>query len=140
MKLSYFLLIFTLASTSCTKESTPEMMMDEQPDSTVIVTTLRTGTFMNGPYGAVSGESKIYQTGTTYQLALANFVSSNGPDLKVYLSKELQPVNFVNLGSLKAVSGNQLYDIPSGVNTAEYKYALIYCQQYSHLFGTAELK
>ena len=115
------------------------MMIDEQPDSPVVVT-LRTGSFMNGPYGAVSGESKIYQTGTTYQLALANFLSSNGPDLKVYLSKEVQPVNFVNLGSLKAVSGNQLYDIPSGVNTSEYKYALIYCQQYSHLFGTAELK
>ena len=139
MKLNYFILIITLALAGCTKESTPEMMIDEQPDSPVVVT-LRTGSFMNGPYGAVSGESKIYQTGTTYQLALANFLSSNGPDLKVYLSKEVQPVNFVNLGSLKAVSGNQLYDIPSGVNTSEYKYALIYCQQYSHLFGTAELK
>lgn len=139
MKITSILLLITLVLIGCKKESTPEMMLNEQPDAPLIVT-LRNGAFMPGPYGNVSGESKIYQTGMMYQLALTNFLTSNGPDLKVYLSKELQPVNFINLGSLKAISGNQLYDIPAGVNTAEYKYALIYCQQYSHLFGSAELK
>jgi len=71
---------------------------------------------------------------------LENFSSSNGPDLKVYLSKEKQPVNFVNLGSLKSTSGNQLYAIPSSVNVMDYNFALIHCQQYNHLFGFAQLK
>jgi hypothetical protein len=70
----------------------------------------------------------------------SSFSSSNGPDLKVYLSKEIQPINFVNLGSLKSTNGSQLYNIPTGIDFAQYKYALIHCQQYNHLFGSAELK
>ncbi|RYY58045.1 MAG: hypothetical protein EOO09_00295 [Chitinophagaceae bacterium] len=131
------LLIMALAG--CKKESTPATPLNEQPDSTMVVI-LKNGNFINGPYGSVAGEAKIHRTGTKFQLALVNFASSNGPDLKVYLSKEVQPVNFVNLGSLRAINGNQLYDIPDGANYSSYKYALIHCQQYNHLFGSAELK
>ncbi len=96
---------------------------------------------MNGPYGNVAGAVSILFENNTYQLQLdSSFLTTNGPDLKVYLSKEIQPVNFVNLGSLKSINGSQLYTIPSMANPAQYKYALIHCQQYDHLFGSAELK
>jgi hypothetical protein len=58
----------------------------------------------------------------------------------VYLSKEVQPISFVNLGPLKSTNGTQLYNIPTGVDFTQYKYALVHCQQYNHLFGSAELK
>ncbi len=123
---------------ACKKETTSTMQLNEMVDTTAIVQLK--GSFMNGPWGSVSGNAKIIKQNTTYQLQLDTFMSSNGPDLKVYLSKEVQPVNFVNLGSLKSTNGTQLYNIPAGVNFNEYKYALVHCQQYNHLFGSAELK
>ncbi len=125
---------------SCKKESTITQPLVETIPPTVMVTVKDSGNFMNGPYGSVSGLAKIYKNGAKYQLALENFRSDNGPDLKVYLSKEIQPVNFVNLGSLKSTNGNQLYDIPAGAVLSDYKYALVHCQQYNHLFGYAALK
>jgi hypothetical protein len=98
------------------------------------------GNFMNGPYGSVSGLAKVVVTEGKYQLLLDDFMTTNGPDLKVYLSKQEQPVNFIKLGDLKSTAGKQVYDIPSNTDFAEYKYALIHCEQFNHLFGSAELK
>jgi hypothetical protein len=123
---------------ACKKETTSMAPLNEAPVATAIG--VDSGSFSNGPYGSVSGKAKIYKNGDKYELALENFSSSNGPDLKVYLSKEKQPVNFVNLGSLKSTSGNQLYPIPTSVNVKDYSFALIHCQQYNHLFGFAQLK
>lgn len=131
-----FLVLFVLAA--CKKENTPKLILDEKADQTMAVEKAA-GTFSNGPYGKVSGTAKIYTTESGTQLALENFSSSNGPDLKVYLSKEKDPVSFISLGDLKATGGNQLYKIPDQIKTSDYKYALIYCKRYSHLFGFAEI-
>ncbi len=98
------------------------------------------GSFIKGPYGSVTGNAKVYLQNGKFTLALENVGISNGPDLHVYLSKEVQPVNFIDLGKLKSTSGNQLYDIPNAPDFAAYQYALIHCQQYNHLFGSAALK
>ena len=133
-KLIYLSAIIALM-VSCKKESTPNAVLNEKVDLTVSKPETGGAGFSNGPYGSVSGTARVYLTNGKYQLALESFTSSNGPDLKVYLSKEQQPVNFVNLGSLRSTAGNQLYDIPANTNVKDYTYALIYCQQYSHLFG-----
>lgn len=138
MKNQLLLIVMLLAFTACKKENTPKIVLDEKVDLTMAMQNA-VGAFANGPYGSVSGSAKIYTVGTGDQLALENFSSSNGPDLKVYLSKEKDPQNFINLGDLKAVGGNQIYQIPAGTNITEYKYALIYCKRYSHLFGYAQL-
>lgn len=83
--------------TACKKETTSTTSVNETPAITAMA--IDSGYFSNGPYGSVTGTAKIYKTGDKYELALENFSSSNGPDLKVYLSKEKQPVNFVNIGS-----------------------------------------
>lgn len=132
------IVIFILTLTACNKDTTSTTPVNEVPSTTAMA--IDSGFFFNGPHGSVSGTAKIYKTGSKYELALENFSSSNGPDLKVYLSKEKQPVNFINLGSLKSTAGNQLYAIPASVNVNDYKYALIHCQQYNHLFGYAELR
>jgi hypothetical protein len=123
----------------CKKESTPTRALTEKVDLAVSAPQSNSSGFANGPYGAVTGNARIYLTNGKYQLALENFSSSNGPDLKVYLSKEQNPVGFVNLGSLRSTSGDQVYDIPAGADVKDYTYALIYCQQFSHLFGYAKL-
>jgi hypothetical protein len=131
-----FLLLFALIA--CKKENTSNIGLDEKVDKTTSTEKAK-GNFSNGPYGTASGQAKIYMVGSATQLALENFSSSNGPDLKVYLSKEKDPVNFINLGDLKSTSGNQLYDIPDIIKTTDYKYVLIHCKRFNHLFGFAEI-
>ncbi|MCF6130317.1 DM13 domain-containing protein [Flavobacterium sp. AS60] len=94
------------------------------------------GTFEPTSGIAVAGEAKIYQEGTQYKVKLDNFSVSDGPDLKVYLSKAATPTDFVNLGNL---TSQTVYPIPSSVNIEDYSHVLIHCQQYSHLFAIAEL-
>ncbi|MEO5776208.1 MAG: DM13 domain-containing protein [Flavobacterium sp.] len=84
----------------------------------------------------VSGEAKIYLEGNLYRVQLEDFSISNGPDLKVYLSKSAEPIDFVNLGNL---TSQTVYPIPESVNVAEYSHVLIHCQQYDHLYAIAEL-
>ncbi len=98
------------------------------------------GSFVNERWGTVSGQAKIYLKNGKYILALENFVTSNGPDLKVYLSKDKGPAEFIKLSDLKSTNGNQLYDIPAMPDFIEYKYALIHCERYNHLFGSALLQ
>lgn len=134
----YHFISILLIATGCTKESSVPEVNNIRVDTARVILKA-TGDFINGPYGVVSGRARIYGKGDSLLVALENFLTVSGPDLKVYLSGELEPVNFVNLGSLKAISGNQTYNCPVGVNISQYKYILIYCQQYKHLFGSAPL-
>lgn len=98
------------------------------------------GNFIPGPYGTVNGKARIYLKENKYSVALENFTSSSGPDLKVYLSKERLPLNFIKLSNLRSTNGNQLYNITGSPDFTQYKYVLIHCEQYNHLFGSAELR
>lgn len=94
------------------------------------------GSFVPTSGITVSGEAKIYVENTARKVVLENFSISDGPDLKVYLSKSDTPNDFVNLGDLTAAT---VYSIPEQVNLTQYKYVLIHCQQFNHLFAIAEL-
>jgi hypothetical protein len=124
---------------SCVKDKTPTIPLNNTVDST-LATVKYMGVFINGPYGNVSGKAKIYLQNNVYKLALENVSISNGPDLHVYISREILPATFIDLGNLQSVAGNQLYTIPGSPDFSQYKYALIHCKQYNHLFGSAELR
>lgn len=139
MKKNLFLpLMIVLLMVGCTKDNTPTTPLDDTPDTTAVAK--YSGQFMNGPYGTVSGLAKIYLQGGQYKLALENVSISNGPDLHVYLSKEVLPVNYIDLGPLQSIAGNQLYPVSGSPDFTAYKYALIHCQRFNHLFGSAELR
>ena len=72
-------------------------------------------------------------------LRLEDFQSTNGPDLYVYLSTDKGASDYVELGKLKANIGNQNYEIPEGTDLSKYDTVLIWCKQFSVLFGSAEL-
>ncbi len=82
---------------------------------------------------------KIYLKENKYIVSFENFSTNNGPDLKVYISKKMYPVNFIKLGDLRSTKGNLLYDIPGTPDFMIYKYVQIYCEKYDHLFGYALL-
>lgn len=137
-----FILLFVFAGIviSCTKTTTTATPVDNPPPIDTTISFVKyTGSFQNGPYGTASGTAKVILTNGKYQLRLEGFSVSSGPDLKVYLSKELKPLNFLRLGSLKSLNGDQVYDVPGNPNIMDYPYALIHCEKYNHLFGSAGL-
>jgi len=137
-KYLFFLPVILLVMVSCRKENNVSTVPATDMVDTGAVSRY-TASFVNGPYGAVSGMAKIILQNGKLSLLLENVVISNGPDLHVYLSKEMKPVNFLDLGKLKSVSGNQLYAITGTPDFKEYKYALVHCQLFNHLFGSALL-
>ena len=122
---------------ACTKQ-TSSTTITETIDTTKAVLRYK-GFFQKGPYGTVAGSAELYQVNGRWQLKLDSFSTTRGPDLKVYLSKEIQPLNFIKVADLKSTNGDQVYDISGNPDFALYRYALIHCEQYNHLFGSAEL-
>jgi len=101
------------------------------------------GTFIGVDDGIhnAEGQAKVIQLadGGNF-LRLEDFRSTNGPDLYVYLSTDNSASDFVNLGRLKGNVGDQNYEIPDGTDLSKYDTALIWCQAFSVLFGSAELE
>lgn len=123
----------------CTKDEVSEIPLNEMPGMNALQQF--TGDFMNGPYGRVSGKVQLFKnTDGSYDIKLEDFSSDNGPDLYVYLSAEIQPVNFLELGKLRSVAGNQVYRVPGNPDLSRFRYVCIHCKQYNHLFGYALLK
>ena len=98
------------------------------------------GQFVNGAYGTTMGSAKVLLQQSVYTLVLDSFNVSGGPDLHVYLSKEMQPIHFIDLGRLRTTNGTQVYSIAGMPDFNEYKFALIHCQQFNHLFGYANIQ
>jgi hypothetical protein len=106
-------------------------------------TVLYAGTFIgvNDGIHNAEGQAKVIKLsdGSNF-VRLEDFRSTNGPDLYVYLSTDKSNFDFVNLGRLKGNVGNQNYEIPQGTDLSKYDTVLIWCQAFSVLFGSAELK
>ena len=136
MKKIVLILAVFLLLLSCEVEG--ELTRDTAASTPIPVSTppVATGNFMPTSGIKVTGSAKIYLNGSQNEVRLENFSISSGPDLKVYLSKNATPTDFVNLGNL---TSSTVYAIPTQVNVSDYKYVLIHCQQYSHLFAVAQL-
>jgi len=138
MKHLLFTALIAVGILSCSKDKT--VSGNNDLPGIANATVKLNGMFTPTPGIAVMGEARMVSDGTAFAVLLQNFQVSSGPDLKVYLSKKDSPFEFINLGPLQSNSGNQVYKVPAGTNFSLYKYVLIHCQQYNHLFAIAELK
>ena len=114
-----------------------------QSNTTANVSTIRTGSFIGAGDGFHNAEglAKVIPLGDgSTILRLENFKSTNGPNVHLYLATDKTASNFIDLGRLKANNGNQNYNIPNGTDLAKYNTALIWCKDFSILFGSAQLK
>src|SRR5688572_5108989 len=129
-----------LLSISCSEEvnNTPTATINDNFDPGQ-ATLLKQGTWM-GVGHSVSGIAKIYEENGKKTVVLDPFSSQNGPDLKIYLSKDENASQYINLGAMKSTMGKQSYEITGMPDLAEYKFVLVWCQQFSVLFGKAELQ
>jgi hypothetical protein len=127
----------------------PTGIINEQQQSNITTTNAaptatRTGSFIGAGDGFhnVEGLAKVIPVdgnGHTI-LRLENFKSTNGPNVHLYLATDKTASNFIDLGRLKANNGNQNYNIPIETDLAKYNMALIWCKDFSVLFGSAQLK
>ncbi|WP_053682990.1 DM13 domain-containing protein [Streptomyces sp. WM4235] len=83
-------------------------------------------------------------------LRLENLDTSNGPDLRVWLTdapvkegvggwRVFDDGKYVSLGKLKGNKGDQNYAIPEGLNLSDYSSVTIWCDRFDVSFGAAEL-
>jgi hypothetical protein len=111
-----------------------------------------------GPRTLASGSFRSFEhdtSGRAQVVALADgrrilrfedFSTSNGPDVRVYLSAAPADSDgdrfddrYVELGELKGNVGNQNYTIPTSVNLDRYPTAVVWCKRFSVAFGAAPL-
>ena len=113
------------------------------------------GTFVSQQH-RTSGTARVIRepayrgTPTRITLELADFDTSNGPDLRVWLSD--QPVKAdksgwrvfdngrrVELGELKGNKGNQTYEVPVSADLATVRSVTIWSGRFSVSYGAAAL-
>lgn len=133
MKKLFLLPLILFVFASCEKEGEFTQNNNETLNLSTAVL-LKSGQFMPTSGISGSGSVKIYADNNLRKLVLENYTIENGPDLKVYLSTTDAPTTFINLGNLNPET---VYNIPTSVDLSVYKYVLIHCQQYNHLFAIA---
>lgn len=137
-----FSILVIVISFSCSDEddATPTAPIDDPFDPTEMQVILLKQGALSGVGHTVSGTVKVYDDAGKKVVVLDPFTSQNGPDLKIYLSKDQDATQYINLGALKSTTGKQSYDVSGMPDLAEYKFVLVWCQEFSVLFGKAELQ
>lgn len=100
---------------------------------------------------ATSGTATIVQNPDgTRVLAIAGLDTSNGPDLRVWLSAAdviegrdgwftAGSAAYIDLGPLKGNLGDQVYEIPADADLSTIRSVAIWCVRFSVSFGAAQL-
>lgn len=91
------------------------------------------------PIHPASGVVRVVKTGDETIIRYENYQTINGPDVRVYLAKDLAATDFVDLGPIKGTSGDINYPIPAGVAVDDYRYVLTWCEDFAVLFNSADL-
>ncbi|HEY8111053.1 MAG TPA: DM13 domain-containing protein [Candidatus Nitrosotenuis sp.] len=120
---------------------TKTVTLETQNGEPVQPITLAIGSFVgvgDGIHNA-EGTAKVLSLDEAKFLRFEDFKATNGPDLHVYLATDEKATDYVDLGLLKANIGNQNYQIPEGIDLSKYDTALVWCKQFSVLFGHVNL-
>ncbi|HEX9970129.1 MAG TPA: DM13 domain-containing protein [Acidimicrobiales bacterium] len=125
-----------------------KLFLDDTADEAAPAgTAAAAGTFRSLEH-STTGTASVLATSTDRRvLRFTDFETSNGPDLRVYLSTAAADADwkafdddFVELGTLKGNVGDQNYEIPAGTDLSRYKTAVVWCKRFSVPFAAADLK
>lgn len=101
---------------------------------------LTKGNFMRSSH-ATSGTARIVKDSNDRRfLVFENFSTDNGPDLRVRLSKNTSAAQYQEVARLTAVAGNFSYELAANIDPTVYNHVLIWCEDFSVLFGYAILQ
>ena len=107
---------------------------------------LRSGSFRSLEHATTGAAIVLRRPAGRLVLRLERLTTSNGPDLRVYLSHvpassdlHAYRTGFIDLGALRGNRGNQNYAIPAGTDLSVFKSAVIWCRRFAVGFGVAPL-
>jgi Electron transfer DM13 len=107
---------------------------------------LASGTFVSREH-ATQGTARVLRLSDGREVVrLEGLVTSNGPQLVVWLAKNrvTGPAGafddaHLDLGPLKGNVGSQNYALPAGTDAASYTSVVVWCARFSVPFGAADL-
>lgn len=103
-------------------------------------TLLLQGTFTSGVH-VTSGMVKVYEDKSKNRiLVFENFKTDGGPDLRIYLAEDKAITNFIQITDKVNTNGSYTLSIPANVDLKKQTTVVIWCRQFSVLFGSASLK
>ena len=124
---------------SCNKDNvTPTGAINDTFDPSG-ATLLKQG-ILEGVGHTVMGQVGVYDDHGTKVILLDPYSSQSGPDLRLYLSKDINASAYISAGKLKSTNGKQSYIVPGMPDISQYKYVHIWCEQFTVVFGRAEIK
>ena len=92
------------------------------------------------PGHPATGNIRVIETAEETLVRYENYDGTNGPDLKVYLTNDLEEASdFVSLGAARGNQGNINYKVPNDVNVNDFKYVVTWCEAFGVLFDYAEI-
>lgn len=137
---------FTEADLMEQSANMPDIEMDDampsniaQPAEPVSEPVARSFPIVDTPGHPASGVVKVITTEGKTFVRFEDYDGTNGPDLFVYLAKDLDATEFVNLGRAKGNMGNINYEVPEDVDISEYRYVMTWCRLFGVLFDYAEI-
>ena len=131
-------LLLPLVMVACKKDPELTPVNETLPMNTPGQVTPK-GAFANGAHPTSGTVSLVQAADGTRSLAFKDFKTDPGPDLRVYLAEDRQAKNFVEV-ALLTKSGTFSLPLPADAKPEQRKFVLIWCRQFSVLFGSAELQ
>jgi hypothetical protein len=124
------------------------IVADEKLQNTATLTQRASGAFIHAnPSDPVHyGMGKVSVFDDTVRLE-PDFVVGPGPKYKVLLhtaqgirkTGDIHAARYVDLGPLRAFKGSQNYAIPAGLDLAEFRSVVIWCEAFDVLISPADL-
>lgn len=124
------------------KEEKPTMD-DVLPDTDVPANVPQVATsfrVVDTPLHPAEGKVRVLATEEGTIVRFEDFMTINGPNVHVYLAKDLDATEFIDLGPIRGTSGNINYAVPEGVAISEYRYVMHWCVPFGVLFNYADLQ
>lgn len=151
MKQLFLLIIFSIAIVSCDTSHDPapttgnEVYPPQDPENPPVGgMVLKTASFTSYEHNLMGKVSLYSDSSMRTFLRLEQFTMSQGPDVRVYLSKSnnYSRSNVVEIATLKEGYDNHAFNIE--INPTNYsdqhRFVLVYCLEFNTLFGYAELR
>lgn len=141
----------TVTDTLAVTQSTPpQPSASSVPATEPIATVVAQGPFVTHEHTTTGTARLVRNADGSHQLELADLNTSDGPDLRVWLTD--QPVRagsagwrvfddgkYAEVGRLKGNHGDQVYRLDADLDPGEYRSVTIWCKRFSVSFGAAAL-
>ena len=132
------------ATTSGTPAEATEA--EDESETSTPVPEIEPEIFIDGPFPIIdtpghpaTGGVEVIHSPEETLIRYLNYDGTNGPDLEIYLAKDLEANEFVSLGRAKGNQGTLIYGVPFDIDIDEYRYVLTWCEAFGVLFDYAEI-